>query len=74
MSKISEQMLKDEEIRMEYMFSYMEYFDKMFPQPSLSELDINQMESDQQRPLSQSKRIISQVSSNNNSYNPSIGA
>ncbi len=75
MSKISDQVLRDEEVKLEYMFSYAEYFDKMFPQPQLNELEIQKLECNQLRPhLLGRITSISQSALNNANYNQHIGA
>ena len=74
MSKISDQVLRNEETKMKYMFKFMDHLYDMFPQPTLSDEDINRMESDQQRPLPSSKQIISEQPQNNINYNNPIGA
>lgn len=71
MSKIKENILREEELRLEYMFSYAKWLDK-YLQP-MSEDDINKLE-EELSPSSVSKRIISNNKANNNNYNPKLGA
>jgi len=76
MSKIKEELLKQEEVKMEYMYKFMDHlYDLMPKQIELSEDDINTMESEvNQNLIPLSKEIISNASSNNVNYNPKLGA
>ena len=71
MSKIKDQVLRDEELKMEYMFSYMEWLDKYMP--SLNDTEIIKMEN-QVNQFPQTKRIISEQPLNNINYNSKTGA
>ena len=74
MSKMNEYSQRARETQQEYIWKFMEHLYEMIPQPILMESDIIKMESDlNQRPLSHSKRIISNHPLNNTTYNPQQG-
>lgn len=65
MSKISDALLHEQDIKMEYYGKFMDHiYDVLYPEPRLSDEDINQLELDQNRPNPVSKQIISTNPSN----------
>lgn len=69
MSKIKDQILRDQDIQMEYYFKFMDkMYDALKPEPRLSESDIEEMEksySNSSKPLvSKTSKIVSFNSSN----------
>ncbi len=75
MSKISEELLKQQDIQLEYQMKFMDHLYEMMPkQPELSECEINDMERSQLRPLTVSDIIVSESPLNNENYNKPIGA
>ncbi len=70
MSKISDQLLHQQEIQLEYQIKFMDYlYDLMPKQPELGESEINDMERSQQRPLTAKNIILSEQSLNTNNVN-----
>ena len=68
MSKIKEQILRDQDIQMEYYFKFMDkMYDALRPEPKLSESDIVNMESSYSNSLNPLVNKTNQIVSTNSS-------
>ena len=73
MSKIKEQLLKEQENILEYYSNFYDWLDGL-KQKELSEKDINKMEEDSNKPSTVSTLILSNKALNNMDFNPMLGA
>lgn len=74
MSKLKEQILKDQEVKMEYYSNFMDFIYDNLVSNELSEKDINKMEEDSKEPSTVSDLILSQKALNNIYFNNPKGA
>ncbi len=73
MSKIKQELERQQEVQMEYEYKFMEFIYDNLVSSELSDLEINELEEDQQRPSTMNKVIVSKPSLNNQTYDNKLG-
>lgn len=74
MSKLKEQMLRDQDLMMGFNQSFFDYIYDNEIKNDLSEDDLNKMEEDSKEPSTVSDLILSNKALNNEDFNPRFGA